>query len=55
MKELEEFAAWVELKSRQKNLEDKDILVTGDFNIESPNMLEALMAKGLRTSAGLKK
>ena len=55
LKELEEFATWVELKSRQKNLEDKDILVTGDFNIESPKMLDLLTAKGLMLPAGLKK
>ena len=53
MKELEEFAAWVDLKSRQKNLEDKDILVTGDFNIANAKMLAALTAKGLMMPSGL--
>lgn len=54
-KELEQFATWVELKSQQANLEDKDIIVTGDFNIENNKMMDTLLTKGLMMPESLKK
>lgn len=55
MKELREFANWVKLKSEHKHLEDKDIIVTGDFNLETKPMFDALYSKGLEIPSGLKK
>ena len=54
IKELKEFATWVDLKSKQENLEDKDIIVTGDFNIETPKMFDALTSKGLELPRALR-
>lgn len=53
--EIWSFAEWLDLKRRQKHVEDKDFIVTGDFNIESPAMYEALTSKGLAAPAGLRK
>jgi endonuclease/exonuclease/phosphatase family metal-dependent hydrolase len=53
--ELKEFASWVDSKSKQKTLEDQDIIVTGDFNIENAAMLQALQSKGLQVPRGLRK
>jgi len=53
--EIRSFADWLDLKRRQKHVEDKDFIVTGDFNIESPAMYEALTSKGLVAPAALRK
>lgn len=53
--EIQSLANWLDLKRRQKNVEDKDFIVTGDFNIESPKMYEALTSKGLVAPAALRK
>jgi endonuclease/exonuclease/phosphatase family metal-dependent hydrolase len=55
LKELKSFSSWVKLKSNQKTLEDKDILVTGDFNIETPAMYDALVGQDLHVPSALKK
>jgi endonuclease/exonuclease/phosphatase family metal-dependent hydrolase len=55
IKELEEFASWIKLKASQKNLEDKDIIVTGDFNLSSKRMLDVLLSSGLQVPAALRK
>jgi len=55
LKELQQFATWVHLKSTQEKLEDKDIIVTGDFNIETRTMYDALLAKGLQLPTALRK
>jgi endonuclease/exonuclease/phosphatase family metal-dependent hydrolase len=46
--ELKQFAEWIKLKAAMENLEDQDILVTGDFNLESPAMVDALISRGLK-------
>lgn len=52
--EIQSFSQWMDLKRRQKNVEDKDWIVTGDFNIESPGMLAALTSTGLVAPTALK-
>lgn len=53
--EIRSFAEWLDLKRNQKHVEDKDFIVTGDFNIESPAMYEALTSKGLAAPTALRK
>ncbi len=53
-KEIASFADWVHLKRAQKHIEDKDFLVTGDFNIETKAMYKALTDKGLVAPAALR-
>lgn len=53
--EIQSFAEWLDLKRKQKHVEDKDFIATGDFNIESPAMYEALTSKGLAAPAALRK
>lgn len=53
--EIASFANWIELKRKQKNVEDKDFIITGDFNIESPEMYKALTSQGLVAPAALRK
>lgn len=48
MAELKQFAEWVKLKASMENLEDQDILVTGDFNLASKAMVDALLSGGLK-------
>jgi hypothetical protein len=55
LKELRAFANWVKLKSDRENLEDQDIFVTGDFNLETDAMVEALTSKGLKVPSAFKK
>ena len=45
--EIASFADWLRLKRAQKHVEDKDFLVTGDFNIETKAMYKALTDTGL--------
>lgn len=52
--EIASFAHWMDLKRNQKHVEDKDIIITGDFNIESPAMYEALTSSGLIAPAALR-
>ena len=52
--EIQSFSQWLDLKRRQKNVEDKDWIVTGDFNVESPAMLAALTSTGLVAPTALK-
>jgi endonuclease/exonuclease/phosphatase family metal-dependent hydrolase len=53
-KELESVADWVDLKRQEKTRVDKDMIVIGDFNIETPEQLAALTRKGLQIPAVLK-
>jgi endonuclease/exonuclease/phosphatase family metal-dependent hydrolase len=53
-KELESVADWVDLKRQEKTRVDKDMIVIGDFNIETPEQLAALTGKGLQIPAVLK-
>lgn len=48
-KELTLLAEWVDAKRKEKNVEDKDIIVMGDFNIPSRKspLFEAMVSKGL--------
>ena len=55
MKELKSFATWVDLKGKQPTIEDRDIFVTGDFNVENPGMYSALTSGGLKLPTALKK
>lgn len=54
-KEIQSLADWVDLKRRQKHVEDRDFFVTGDFNIETTAMYSALTSKGLVAPAALRK
>lgn len=54
-KEIQSFADWVDLKRRQKHVEDRDFFITGDFNIETAAMYSALTSKGLVAPAALRK
>lgn len=53
--EIQSFAQWLDLKHNQKHAEDKDFIVTGDFNIESPAMYDALTSTGLVAPTALRK
>jgi endonuclease/exonuclease/phosphatase family metal-dependent hydrolase len=53
--ELKKFADWIQIKAAQKYLEDKDILVTGDFNLSSRTMLQTLLSSGLQVPSALRK
>jgi endonuclease/exonuclease/phosphatase family metal-dependent hydrolase len=46
--ELQSLADWVDLKRQEKTCVDKDFIVVGDFNIETPAQLAALTSKGLQ-------
>src|SRR5262245_49432552 len=52
--ELQSLADWVDLKRREKYCVDKDFIVVGDFNIETPAQLAALTSKGLQMPSKLK-
>ena len=52
--ELKNFARWIKLKSRMPSLEDRDILVTGDFNLATPTMFKDLTGEGLLVPAALR-
>lgn len=52
--ELKSLAEWVDLKKKEKTCEDKDLIVVGDFNIDTPDQLAALTSKGLQMPAALK-
>lgn len=51
--ELKQFAEWVKLKASMENIEDQDILVTGDFNLASKRMVNALLSGGLKVPKAL--
>lgn len=53
--EIQSFSDWVDLKRRQKHVEDRDFFVTGDFNIETAAMYSALTSKGFVAPAALRK
>src|SRR6266853_414800 len=52
--ELQSLAEWIDLKRNEKTSEDKDLIIVGDFNIETPEQLAALTGKGLQMPAALK-
>jgi hypothetical protein len=52
--EIRSFAEWLDRKRSQKYVEDRDFIVTGDFNIESQEMYDALTEKGLVAPAALR-
>src|SRR5258706_283272 len=52
--ELQSLAEWIDLKRREKTSEDKDLIIVGDFNIETPEQLAAVTGKGLQMPAALK-
>jgi endonuclease/exonuclease/phosphatase family metal-dependent hydrolase len=54
MVELRSLAEWVDLKRKEKTCEDKDLIIVGDFNIETPEQFAALTGKGLQIPAALK-
>jgi endonuclease/exonuclease/phosphatase family metal-dependent hydrolase len=53
-KELEQFAQWARDKAAAENLEDQDFLITGDFNLETPAMAQALTSAGLKVPTAFK-
>ncbi|HEY3488309.1 MAG TPA: endonuclease/exonuclease/phosphatase family protein, partial [Gammaproteobacteria bacterium] len=53
-KELAALAEWIDLKRKEKTCEDKDMIVVGDFNIETPAQLELLTEYGLELPAALR-
>jgi len=52
--ELQSLADWLDLKRNEKTCVDKDFIVVGDFNLESPAQLAALTSKGLQMPSALK-
>ena len=52
--ELQSLADWVDLKKKEKTCVDKDLIVVGDFNIDTPDQLAALTSKGLQMPSALK-
>ena len=54
-KELEQFAEWARLKATSEHLEDKDFIITGDFNLESRAMVKVLTSKGLGVPTAFRK
>jgi endonuclease/exonuclease/phosphatase family metal-dependent hydrolase len=52
--ELQSLADWVDLKRKEKGCVDKDMIVVGDFNIETPTQFAALTSKGLQMPSKLK-
>ena len=52
--ELQSLADWVDLKRREKTFVDKDFIVVGDFNVDTPAQLAALTSKGLQMPGALK-
>jgi endonuclease/exonuclease/phosphatase family metal-dependent hydrolase len=54
IRELASVADWVDLKRQEKTRVDKDVIVIGDFNVETPEQLAALTGKGLQAPAALK-
>lgn len=52
--ELKSLAEWVDLKKKEKTCEDKDLIVVGDFNVDTPDQLAALTSRGLQMPAALK-
>ena len=52
--ELQSLAEWVDLKKKEKTCVDRDLIVVGDFNIETPDQLAALTSKGLQMPSALK-
>jgi hypothetical protein len=55
LKELTSLAEWVDLKRNEANVEDRDLIVLGDFNLETVAQTKALMSRGLEMPAALKK
>jgi endonuclease/exonuclease/phosphatase family metal-dependent hydrolase len=55
--ELQSIAEWLDAKRKEKNCEDKDIIVMGDFNIESrsDDLFKAITSKGLVIPSALAK
>ncbi len=53
MVELQSIAEWVDLKRMEKTCVDKDLIIVGDFNIETPEQLAALTGKGLQMPTAL--
>jgi endonuclease/exonuclease/phosphatase family metal-dependent hydrolase len=55
VKELTLLADWIDLRQKSKAESDKDIILMGDFNIESgaDELLEAITSKGLRIPGAL--
>jgi endonuclease/exonuclease/phosphatase family metal-dependent hydrolase len=55
IKELASLAEWVDLKQKNENREDSDLLVMGDFNIADDTMLQAITSHGLKIPKPLMK
>lgn len=54
--ELQLLADWIDAKRREKNCEDRDILVMGDFNIpkEDDELFKAITSRGLEIPTALR-
>lgn len=54
-KELQSIAEWIDRKQKEKNVEDKDLIVTGDFNVPSRTdaLFKALTSRGLQIPKSL--
>src|SRR5262249_35760486 len=51
--ELQSLADWVDLKRNEKTCVDKDFIVVGDFNLDTPAQVAALTSKGLQMPRAL--
>jgi len=54
VKELASLAEWIELKRAERTGEDKDLMVLGDFNLETAAQVKALTSRGLALPTALK-
>jgi len=54
VKELTSLAEWIDLKRNEGTREDKDLIVLGDYNLETPAQIKALTSRGLALPSAFK-
>ena len=54
VKELASLAEWIDLKRNEGAREDKDLIVLGDYNLETPAQIKALTSRGLALPSAFK-
>ncbi|MBY0438514.1 MAG: endonuclease/exonuclease/phosphatase family protein [Burkholderiales bacterium] len=54
VKELASLAEWIDLKRNERTKEDKDLIVLGDYNLETAAQIRALTSRGLALPSAFK-
>jgi hypothetical protein len=54
VKELASLAEWIDLKRGEQTKEDKDLIVLGDFNLETAAQMKAITSRGLALPTAFK-